>query len=104
VSIIRLEAKNPRWAGGNPELHAAPQSGSGVSPLVWSEKRRDAASTLPATNSIQPAPEQPRETHALAADEQPWFVILNEVKDPSGYCWLAMRCWILRGAQDDRLS
>jgi hypothetical protein len=27
----------------------------------------------------------------FAADEQPQFVILNEVKDPSGYYWLAMR-------------
>jgi hypothetical protein len=26
-----------------------------------------------------------------AADEQPQFVILNEVKDPSGYYGLAMR-------------
>ena len=31
-------------------------------------------------------------------------VILNEVKDPSEYCWPATRGWILRCAQDDRLG
>jgi hypothetical protein len=35
--------------------------------------------------------------------KQPWFVILNEVKDPSECRWPAMRCWILRCAQDDGL-
>jgi len=45
-----------------------------------------------------------REKEPLRASFQNRFVILHEVKDPSGYGGPVTRCWILRCAQDDRFS
>ena len=91
---------------------ATPRSGTSASPLAHARGHEEGTTSkkdLPccAERSNHQGTVRPvtrRWFLRCAADEQPRFVILNEVKDPTWCCSPTTRRWILRCAQDDRLS